>query len=568
MRIIKILRSVLVDIPRWGLLGLLVFAPWAYGSTRPWGKLFLTASLLVLLGFFLLSLVAKPRLPRFNVVSAILTGLLLLQGWIMVLNPKQKFEPAIFAYALKEPLPDIALGPSEGLPRLAKPAVVTNLPGAIPWLPGVVDQPTAESQLLLVTGLIGAFWVAGDLAAGARWRTRTWWAISLTGISLVGLGLAQRLTGARAIFWDSFADTGSTFFATYRYHANAGAFLNLVLPLIAARTVLAFVRRYSNAGITFWSIATLTTAACAFINVSKAAMVITAFILLAQSYQQLNQAEFRYWSKTKLTAIGVVFVVMFLGLIWAFGFGDSMERWIELTSSGTASSRLLVDETIVRYALSASGWWGFGPGTFQITFPFFNHWLGDRVAGIWQNAHEDYLQGLMEWGYIGGAVWAALLFGGVWIAIVRHLKQQGSWDSELRLLSSACILSMCGLLLHAIVDFPLQIPSLQLYAAVILGFLWNLPDSLGRRKRISKGRALQETMHAKPQVAHQQILSRMLRRVILYDWRRLDSALSFTMGWSGRSNNLVLGLCCHAHRGEKRCRESSGSRKALHCGGT
>ena len=505
MRIIKILQGVLVDIPRWGLLGLLVFAPWEYGSTRPWGKSFLTASLLVLLGFFLVSLVAKPRLPRLNVVSTILTGLLLLQGWIMVLNPKQKFEPAIFAYALKEPLPDVALDPLEGLPRLAKPVVVTNLPGSIPWLPGVVDQPTAESQLLLVTGLIGAFWIAGDLAASVRWRMRIWWGMSLTGISLVALGLAQRLTGARAIFWDPYADTGSTFFATYRYHANAGAFLNLVLPLITAQAVLASVRRYSNAVITLWSIATLTTAACAFINVSKAAMVITAFILLAQAYQQMNQREFGNWSDTKLRAIGVVFVVLFLGLIWAFGFGDSLNRWIELTSSGSASSRLLVDETIVRYALPASGWWGFGPGTFQITFPFFTHRLGDRVAGIWQNAHEDYLQGLMEWGYIGAAVWAALLFGGLGIAIACHLKQQGRWDSEPRLLSSACILSMCGLLLHAIVDFPLQIPSLQLYAAVILGFLWNLPDSWGRRKRISKRRASQEAMHAKPQAAHQQI---------------------------------------------------------------
>jgi hypothetical protein len=568
MRIIKILRSALVDIPRWGLLGLLVFAPWAYGSTRPWGKFLLTASLLVLLGFFLVSLVAKPRLPRLNSVSAILTGLLLLQGWIMVLNPKQKFEPAIFAYALKEPLPDVALGPSEGLPRLAKPAVVTNLPGAIPWLPGVADQAAAESQLLLVTGLIGAFWLVSDSAASARWRTRTWWVMSLTGISMVALGLAQRLTGASAIFWDPHADTGLTFFATYRYHANAGAFLNLVLPMIAAQAVLGFVRRHSNAGMTFWSIATLTTAACAFINVSKAAMVITALILLAQAYQQLNQGEFKNWSNTKLTAIGVVFVVMFIGLIWAFGFGDSLNRWVDLVSSGSASSRLLVDETIVRYTLPASGWWGFGPGTFQITFPLFTHRLGDRVVGIWQNAHEDYLQGLMEWGYIGGALWALLLFGGVGIAIARHLRRQGSWDSELQLLSWACILSMCGLLLHAFVDFPLQVPSLQLYAAVILGFLWNLPDSERRRKRLSKMETSRVTMHAKTAGGESaDFLSRMLRRVISHDSRRLDSASSVSMGHYGCNINLAFGLCCHAHRGQKRYCESDRSRKALRCGG-
>jgi hypothetical protein len=487
MRIIEKLRYFLTDLPRWGLFGLLVFAPWDYGSTRPWGKIVLTAGLLILLGLFLLSFLAKPRLPKLNLFSAILTGLLLLQGWIMVFNPKQIFSPAIFAY--------------------------TNLPGAIPWLPGVVDRATAEPQLLLVTGLIGAFWIASDLAISARWRTRAWWIMSLTGISLVVLGLVQRFTSARAIFWDPVADSGTTFFATYRYHANAGAFLNLVLPLIAAQAILAFLRKYSHAAMAFWSVATLMTAACAFINVSKAAMVIAALVLLAQAYQQLSQfpIEFKDWSKAQLTAIGVVFVGLLSWLIWAFGFGDSMARWGDLNSSGTGASRWLVDETIVRSALPASGWWGFGPGTFQITFPFFTQGLGDRLAGVWQNAHEDYLQGLMEWGYLGGALWAALLFGGLSVAVTRHRKQQGSWDAQTRLLSSASVISMGGLMLHGIVDFPLQIPSFQLYAAVLLGLLWNLPDA---RRRISKTRASERRQWkpAEPQAAPEQVFSKEANR--------------------------------------------------------
>jgi hypothetical protein len=485
----RLIRNILTDIPRWGLLGLLVLAPWVYGSTRPEGKFLLTVGLLVILGLFLLSLLATFRLPRLKVASAILTGLLLLQGWIMVLNPKQIFVPAIFAYI--------------------------HLPAAIPWLPGVVNQATAQSQLLLVTGQIGAFWISSDLANNLHWRTRVWWVMSLTGVSLVTLGLAQRMTGARAIFWDPVADPSSTFFATYHYHGNAGAFLNLVLPLIAAQAILTFARKSSHAGMSFWSIATLTTAACAFINVSKAAMVIAIFILLALVCQQLNQREFGNWPKTKWAVVGVVVLLLFAGLVWAFGFGDSLNRWIELPSFDTDRSRWLVDQAIARYALPASGWWGFGPGTFQITFPFFTQQLGDRAPGIWQNAHQDYLQTLMEWGYLGSAVWAALFFGGLRKAIVR-LRQPGSWQSEARLLSWACIVSLSGLLVHSLVDFPLQIPSLQLYAAVILGFLWNLSDPQGR-KRISQNRSSQHQTDRAPAAHHQIHYQRTVTRIISYD---------------------------------------------------
>jgi hypothetical protein len=434
MRIIQKLQSIMVDIPRWGLLGLLVLAPWIYGCTRPEGKFLLSAGSLAVLGFFLLSLIVGLRLPKFNLLSVTLSILLLLQGWIMVLNPKQRFASEVFAY--------------------------TSLPGAIPWLPGAVDRATVESQMLLVTGMIAAFWISGDMAFHRRWRTRVWWVICLTGASLVTLGLAQRLTGATAIFWGPNYDTGPTFFATYRYHANAGAFFNIVLPLMVARAILAFRRKTSHTSMVFWSIATLTTATCAFINVSKAGMLIAALILLAQGYQQVNQQpiEFRNMSKPKLLMLGAVFSVLLCGLIWAFGFADSLKRWIEIKSSDTYSAR----------------------------FPFFTGSMGNRLAGIWQNAHQDYLQALMEWGYLGGTVWAALIFGGTGLAMARHQKRQSSWDAEFRLLSLACILSMFGLLLHALVDFPLQIPSLQLYASVILGFLWNLPESGTRKRRISR----------------------------------------------------------------------------------
>jgi integrase/recombinase XerD len=65
---------------------------------------------------------------------------------------------------------------------------------------------------------------------------------------MVVLGVAQRFTDAPGIFWSPYRYVGETFFATFRYHANAGAYINLVLPFIVALAVRAFYRSLRRDG--------------------------------------------------------------------------------------------------------------------------------------------------------------------------------------------------------------------------------------------------------------------------------------------------------------------------------
>src|SRR5204862_2733230 len=86
----------------------------------------------------------------------------------------------------------------------------------------------------------------------------------------------------------------------------------------------------------------------------------------------------------------------------------------------------------------------------------------------------DYLQTILEWGWLGSALWGLFFFSGIAVA-VRNLLKPGKavkWRPRYRVLLPVTILALLGIALHALVDFPFQIASLQLYVAVYLGICW------------------------------------------------------------------------------------------------
>jgi hypothetical protein len=87
--------------------------------------------------------------------------------------------------------------------------------------------------------------------------------------------------------------------------------------------------------------------------------------------------------------------------------------------------------------------------------------------------HEDYLQTVLEWGWLGSTLWALLFFGGITVGI-RSYKQYAAsdWTPRRRVLQPLVIIALIGVALHAIIDFPLQIASIQLYVATYLGLCW------------------------------------------------------------------------------------------------
>ena len=214
---------------RWIFFAALVYAPWAYGATTPTSIRTTNWVLLTALGLWSAELLISRRRPQFPRLILFLTGGLICVGGWMVLNAKSIYDSDFF---LLVPLHNFALP-----------------------LAGSVDYAISAAWMIRGALLLGTMLFVSDLSQSNRWLLRLWYVIGLVAGSIALLGLLQKATGAQMIFWQPPPPPElwvSTFFASYYYHGNAGAFLNLVWPLSAGLVIRAFTNRFNPGMRAMW----------------------------------------------------------------------------------------------------------------------------------------------------------------------------------------------------------------------------------------------------------------------------------------------------------------------------
>jgi len=420
-----------------------LYAPLAFGATTPATRAvldgLLVAGFLAFVGERLLrrrSLGIRPMLP-------VLLGTLVLLGIAFLLNPKFRY--------------DELLGSLE-------PVAV-----AISWLPGTHDAtrsgPEVRHLACLGLGLVGLAGVA------SRYRQR--WtllrAIAISGFVVALVGIYQKATGTDSMLWTSREYEPATFFAAFRYHGNAAAFLNLCWP--ASLALVLRTLRHENHSVfakAWWVSALFFTFGALFVNTSKyghVAAIPAALLALLVFRRNLPRVQ---GAADRVNRIVIaVMVIVFLAILSLLSAELMGARWEEAVERGVSGKRrLLAYETTWRMWRDAP-LWGHGPGTFGLLFPYFSVRGGAELGGKWTFAHQDYMQLLVEWGLVGGGLVLAL----VAVALGRLWRQyRGSGGHSLTAAVALLALFLVGL--HALVDFPLQIASIQVVAAVYLAFGW------------------------------------------------------------------------------------------------
>lgn len=440
-------RGSLRGLARWWFLVTLVVAPWLYGGTVAWTIEVIAGSLGVVLLVWVVSHVVDrswPRVPRSLVLIA---GLVLVQGWWMTLNAHAVFDSGY--------------------------RVFVPMAGLVPGRPGATDYVLSFAMMLRVTALVGTICLVAEMMQRAVWLLRLWYALAIAGGSIAILGLAQKGTGAGMIFWQprssAIADV-KTFFASYYYHANAGAFLNLVLPAVAGLTLWMLMRR-SYLGRAFWGALLLLVTLAVVSNTSRVAQVIAGLLLaimIVVIFRRRRGLDTQIEKKTVVIGL-VVVAATILAVAQASRLDQPFERWQSFSVYWQKDARWLAN----RVAFSATrdvGLLGFGPGTFRVVFPHYQERFPE-LGGRWRFLHDDYLQTIMEWGWIGSATLAALFFGGLFVGIRSGLRAR-SWSNRQHIFLWCTVLALAGVAIHAVVDFPLQIFSIQILAAAYVGVCW------------------------------------------------------------------------------------------------
>ncbi len=450
------------DAARWLFLAALIYAPWAYGCTTPDTIRILNRVLALVLVLALSALLLRicrrrasrsgnssrpPRILSLPPLAALAGLALVLFGWWMTWNARSVYDPDFFVF----------------------------IP-CRPWLeagPGSVDAAISSASMIRVTLLLGVLFFVSKLAQDRVWLLRLWWTLAAVGASIALLGLLQKATGAEASFWKQSGNwQPASFFATYYYHGNAGAYLNLVLPPAATLVLRGFQRKTAPHVRALAVVLCLLVVAGALANTSRMGQVLTAALLLALGlyFRRITSSQEQRTSLSNALLVAGVLGLAVIAILSTSHLDQSLGRWRELTSTVMHDARWMASRAALA-SVGPAGVFGFGPGTFRVVFPYFSQIGGQSLEGVWRFLHEDYLQTLNEWGWLGSALWAILFFGGIIVALA-HWRRETNWRPRQRLFLLAMILALLATALHALVDFPLQIASLQLYVATYLGVCW------------------------------------------------------------------------------------------------
>jgi O-antigen ligase len=423
----------------YGLFGLLLFGPIAFGAVEPWSIFLMEAGSAAL---FLLWI-----------------GTQVLEGEIKI-----RWNPLF--------LPMAAFGL----------LVVVQLV----FRRSAYPHDTASLALLYFSYAILCFLAGQALLRGSQARTLAV-VFSLYGAALASFSLIQGVSSNGKLYWLRQPRNGGWIYGPYVNHNHYAGLMEMLvpIPLVLSLTRLASSRtRAAAAAGAAIMVGTI------FLSGSRGGMLAIVIELLILAVLLIKQ------KRGLRTAIGIgVFLVIVVGLLTWVGGGELSKR---IATVGPSHSEISSD---IRHYINRDGLkmflkrpvLGWGLGTFPVVYPQFRTFYTNFFVN---QAHNDYLQLLVEMGLLGFGTM-------LWFLVTlyrRAIKKMGNWTSEIGgAVTLACVLGLSGILVHSAVDFNLQIPANAALFYVLCTIAAAEPFAQpARKRRVARSKPPEEVL-APPQ---------------------------------------------------------------------
>ena len=270
---------------------------------------------------------------------------------------------------------------------------------------------------------------------------------SVYGATLAVFALLQGLSSNGKLYWMRQPRMGGWIYGPYVNHNHYAGLMEMLvpIPLVVSLTRLAPSKVRAAAGVT-----AAVMVGTIFLSGSRGGMlaIVAEFVLLAALLVKQR--------RSLRTAIRIgLFLAIVMGLLVWIGGDELSKRAATMGPSHfelSSDFRSSINRDGLRMFLKRPvlGW---GLGTFPIVYPRFRSFYTNFLVN---EAHNDYLQLLVEMGWLG-------FVSMVWFVVTvyaRAARKIGNWTSEMSgTVTLTCMLGLSGILVHSAVDFNLEIPA-------------------------------------------------------------------------------------------------------------
>jgi len=343
------------------------------------------------------------------------------------------------------------------------------IPCSKAW-PRTIDAATTCEALVKFLTYAALFW---SVRASFTERRQAWallTALVVNGFLLALVGLSQKLAGSELLLGWRRPGNPYFLFGPFVNRNNYASYVNLLIPVACAvahhrrHVARSAGERSDAAGLFVFMV--LMMALSVIMTTSRAGIVVCGGILLGWAAIEVQRVIRSGSEARRVVLVWLIVIAVLVGALFYLGVHPVEQRLLEMRQAPAElapdGGRGAAYQATLKMFLD-SCWFGIGAGTFSMAYPYYST---ERPDWFRRYAHNDWLQYLAELGLLGAALFAALV-----VAVVYEQWKARSRGGRLDWMATALGIGLTGVALHALVDFPLHIPSIALlvvaYAALL-----------------------------------------------------------------------------------------------------